>query len=179
MPTILQNRLIDEVMDAFSPALGSARQAYAGHAHRVYNIACAVRGTEGENDELAIASAFHDLGIWSDDTFDYIEPSITRARDFLRDRGVSANAELIVELIRHHHRLRRVRSGLDPALVEAFRQADLVDVTTGLYRAGLPRSFLRELSAAYPNAGFQRILLRTAGAWCLRHPLRPLPMLEF
>jgi hypothetical protein len=179
MRIVLQQPVIDDVMDAFSPALGSARRAYAGHAYRVYNIACALLETERHVDALAIASAFHDLGIWSDDTFDYLPPSIARARDYLRDRGADADADLVVELIQHHHRLRRVRDGLEPALVEAFRVADLVDVTAGLYRAGLPRSFLRELDAAFPNAGFQRVLLRAAGSWCRRHPLRPLPMLEF
>lgn len=176
---VLRQPLIDDVMEAFSPALGSARAAYAGHAYRVYNTACAVLGTDQPVDELALASAFHDLGIWSDDTFDYLEPSIARARDYLRERGSAANAELIAELIRHHHRLRRVGSGPEPALVEAFRRADLVDVTAGVYRAGLPRTFVRELAAAFPNAGFHRILLRTARAWCVRHPLRPMPMLEF
>lgn len=179
MRIVLRQPLIDDVMDAFNPALGAARPAYAGHAYRVYNLACAVLGTERQVDELALASAFHDLGIWSDDTFDYLEPSIARARDYVRDRGLAVHADLVAELVRHHHRLRRIRGGLEPALVEAFRLADLIDVTAGRYRAGLHRDFVRELAAAFPYAGFHQFLLRTAGAWFLRHPLRPLPMLEF
>lgn len=175
---VSQHPVIEDVMGAYAPALGAACRTYSAHAYRVYNIACAVLGNERCSDELAVASAFHDLGIWSDGTWDYIEPSIARARDYLRERAAAVNPVLVEEAVRHHHKLRPFRGSFEPAVIEAFRRADLIDVSGGLIRMGLPRAFLRELAAAFPYAGFHRELLRAAGAWCVRHPLRPLPMVE-
>jgi len=169
MQIIERHPVIEDILGTWAEALGNARAGYSGHAYRVFNIARRVIGTDDNNDALAIAAAFHDLGIWSDKTFDYLAPSIARAREYRADA-------LIAELIDNHHRLRRIRNS---AIVEAFRQADLVDVTAGLYRAGTSRQFLRELTTAFPYSGFHGILIKTALAWFVRHPLRPFPMLRF
>jgi hypothetical protein len=39
---------------------------------------------------LVIAACFHDLGIWTDHTFDYLSPSAGLARDYLQRYGLSA-----------------------------------------------------------------------------------------
>jgi hypothetical protein len=179
MPSIQRHALIDDVLDEWAPRLGQARAAYGGHAQRIYNIARQLIGSSRHDTELALASAFHDLGIWSDDTFDYIAPSVRRAREHMRAHRSPLSEELVAELIAQHHRLRRVRSGLEPELVEAFRRADLVDLVAGSSRAGLDPAFSRDLIAAFPHAGFHGTLLQTALHWILRHPLRPLPMLRW
>jgi len=175
---IERHAVLEDMLDEWSPALGPARAAYAGHAYRVYNLARSVLGSSRGDDELAVASAYHDLGIWSDRTFDYLAPSIARAEGYLRTRASAAPAPLVRELIANHHALRRIRGGIAPDLAEAFRRADLVDVTGSLYRAGLDRGFLRELVAVFPYAGFHGVLARAAWSWFLKHPLNPLPMLR-
>ena len=81
-------------------------------------------------------------------------------------------------MIGMHHRLRPWRDPATP-LVEVLRRADLVDFSLGAVRAGVPRAFLRRLSATFPNAGFHRFLLARARGWWLRHPLRPMPFLRW
>jgi len=64
-------------------------------------------------------------------------------------------------MIRLHHKLTRCVEGPD-SLPEAFRRADLVDLSLGTIRFGLPRSFVRGVRDAFPNAGFHASLAR---AW--------------
>jgi len=44
-------------------------------------------GGRGEVEKIAAAAVFHDLGIWTDRTFDYIAPSIAIAREYLVARA--------------------------------------------------------------------------------------------
>jgi hypothetical protein len=171
--------LIDEVLEAFAVSLGPAGGAYRGHVYRVFNLSLRLLGSERRSDELAVSSVFHDLGIWADRTFDYLEPSIARANDYLAAREHDFSAAVITAVIENHHLLRRVRGGADAALVEAFRRADLVDVSRAWYGAGLERAYLRELVSTFPYSGFHGVLLRAGWGWFVRHPLRPLPMLRF
>lgn len=170
--------IIDDVLVTWQSALGSADRAYGGHAYRVFNVARRILGSDGSDDALAVASAFHDIGIWTDGTFDYLAPSAARARDYLRENHPTIGDDVVDALIANHHRLRRVTRGESPAAVDAFRRADLVDVSRGLIRGGVERAFLRELVAAFPHAGFHGLLVRTALSWWVRHPLRPFPMLR-
>jgi hypothetical protein len=178
MALVERHSVIDEVLEAWASALGGDERAYGGHVYRVYNFARRLYGSSDRDDDLAVASVFHDLGIWSDQTFDYLQPSAARAVAHLMERGQSASARLMEQVIENHHRLARVRGGDGGALIDAFRRADLVDVTAGWLRAGLDRGFLREAEARFPYDGFHGFLLRTAGSWLVRHPFNPLPMVR-
>jgi len=178
MSAFASEGLIEDVLAAWAPALGSAHAAYRGHVYRVYHFSRRFLGTLRAERELALASAFHDLGIWSDRTFDYLAPSAGRARDHLAERGLDVSEAAVVHAIDNHHVLRRIRGGGSADVSEAFRRADLVDLSGGFLRLGLDRGFVRDVLSAFPNAGFHRALLRTAAAWVLAHPLRPLPMLR-
>jgi hypothetical protein len=63
--------------------------------------------------------------------------------------------------------------------VEPFRQADIVDVSLGLVRFSLPRSFIRSVQATFPDHGFHWMLMRLSMRQLLRTPLRPLPMFRW
>ena len=178
MRVLERHSFVEEMAARWGDALGTAREAYPGHAYRVLNYARALIGTERHDDELALAAAYHDLGIWSDRTFDYLGPSQQRAEAFRREGAPTIDAELLALLIYDHHLLRRPRTGIEPALRDAFRRADLVDVSRGTLRAGLPAALVREVANRFPYQGFHAILLRTAVQWGLRHPLRPLPMVR-
>ena len=127
---------------------------------------------------LAVSSAFHDLGIWSDRTFDYLAPSVQRATAWAEKSAASVDLDLVVRTIENHHALRRYVAAPDADVVDAFRRGDLVDASRGWLRSGADPSFIRELVAQWPYAGFHGIIIRTALGWMLRHPLRPLPMLR-
>jgi len=178
MELIERHALVEEVLGAWQEALGTERAPYRGHVYRVLNYARALIGSERHDDALAVGSAFHDLGIWSDRTFDYLPPSIQCGEAFRQARMPSLSAELLARMIGQHHRLRRIVDGPEPEVVEAFRRADLVDLSRGVLRGRLPRERVRELTARFPYAGFHGFLARTGLGWAVRHPFRPLPMVR-
>lgn len=170
---------VDGILASWRRELGDDFDGYRNHVHRVVRFALALRGcTPEERDLVVLAACFHDLGIWTAGTFDYLPPSVALARRYLERVGRAADAPLVVEMIERHHQLRRHCDARQP-LVEVFRRADLVDLSLGRVRFGLPRHEVAAVRAAFANAGFHRTLLRlTARRW-LRHPLSPLPMLRW
>jgi hypothetical protein len=129
-------------------------------------------------EKIAIAAAFHDLGIWTDRTFDYLEPSVRLAETWLEAQNLAAWRDEIAAMIRFHHKLTRWR-GDSVWLVETFRRADWTDVTFGLRRYGASRLLVRQLYDRFPDAGFHRLLVRLELRHLRRHPLNPLPVLKF
>jgi hypothetical protein len=187
-PIVAEHPIVDQVLGAWDAALGRDAAAYRGHVYRVFHFARAIAtslagaiGDDARDDVIAAASAFHDLGIWSDGTFDYLDPSVARARAWLADHpsfDADADADAVEAMIRLHHKLTPCLPEAGP-LAEAFRRADLVDLSLGALRAGLPRAYVAEVRVAFPNAGFHLALGRIGGGWLLRHPLRPLPMMRW
>jgi len=128
-------------------------------------------------DKIAIAAAFHDLGIWTAQTWDYLEPSGELARSYLSRNGRHEWIDEITESIAYHHKITPVSSR--PPLVEALRRADLADVSLGLLRSGLAANEVEAIRSEFPNAGFHVRLVQLGCAGALRHPLRPLPMMRW
>jgi len=169
--------LIDDVLDAWSGIIGRDLAGYRNHVYRMVNFTYAM----GEFDEetrkrITIAGIFHDIGIWSEGTFDYWEPSVYWAKRFLASNELLDWQPQVHEMICQHHKLRSYKT--DP-LVEAFRKGDLIDFSLGLFKCGLPRSFVSEVKAAFPNAGFHTCLVGVASRWIIRNPLNPVPVARF
>jgi len=167
---------IDEVLNDHAAALRDDFPGYRNHVYRVVNLCVAIVG-RSELEKIAVAAVFHDLGIWTNGTFDYIAPSIALAHDYLVARACQGWTAEIERMIADHHKITQSAGGPD-SLIEAFRRADWIDVTRGLRRFGLPRRFIAGLFATWPDAGFHwRLVTLTLGR--LRsHPLSPLPMLK-
>src|SRR5215469_16634767 len=86
-----------------------------------------------ELEKIAVAAAFHDLGIWTNKTFDYIAPSVAIARRHLAARAMADWIPEIEAMIVDHHKVTPSRA--DPqSLVESFRRADWIDVSRGLQK---------------------------------------------
>jgi hypothetical protein len=169
---------IDALLDDWRDALGGDYTAYRNHAQRVFHLAAShSRASEHDRERLAIAAAFHDVGIWLDGTFDYIEPSARRAEHFLAGSGRPASIPLVCTMIREHHKITPWR-GADAHLVEAFRRADWLDVCLFMLPTRIPSAQRSKILATFPRAGFHRRLVELGSAWGRRHPLRPLPMLK-
>ena len=169
--------ILDEVLQAHAAELGGDFTAYRNHTYRVVNLCAALSSEDPEPlEKMAIAAAFHDLGIWTDGTFDYLRPSIRLAGAHLARSGREEWTPEITEMILQHHKISAYRG--DPCwLVEAFRRADWIDVTR-LRTFGLPRRLLKEIFAAWPGAGFHKKLVQLELKRLRTHPWNPLPMVR-
>lgn len=170
--------LAEEILGSFSSALNGDLVAYRNHVCRVLNYYLALTGQSSPSSAVLIASAFHDLGIWTNGTFDYLPPSVDLAKSYLSSHGLGALESEVCAIITEHHKLLPYKSQFSPS-VESFRRADLVDVSLGAVRFGLPSSFVRSVRAAFPNAGFHRLLARLTAKQFLLTPFRPLPMVHW
>ena len=128
--------------------------AYKAHVYRVVNFARALAPDEPDRDEkLAIAAAFHDLAAF--DTLDYLVPSIEAQDAWLHETGREDWSDELALVVAQHHRLSRYGpSRVHAPLVEAFRRADLVDVSQGRIRFGIPSSYVKEVRAAFDASAF-------------------------
>lgn len=179
MKSVIESQtLLDELLEGGRSILGSDYAGYRNHCLRVFNFAYALSGESGENsDKLAIASFFHDYGIWAEGTFDYLSPSKKHAACFLREKGLAGWCEEISEMIGWHHKITPYK-GNPSWLVESFRKADWIDISGGMLRFRLPDAFVSDVMDAFPNEGFHKMLLTLAKARFKTHPFNPLPMMR-
>ena len=106
-----------------------------------------------------------------------MDPSRALAASYLEAEGLAASWGPTVDaMILEHHKLRRYRGD---ELVEAFRRADLCDLSFGRFRSGIPRPAYRELAAMFPSAGFHRRIARLSATRAITHPLSPAPMMRW
>jgi len=170
--------LLEDLLRSHAAELGADYARYRNHAYRVANL-CAALAAPSEVDErkIAIAAALHDIGIWTDDTFDYLEPSIAVASAYLATSGQAAWTDEIRATILDHHKILPRRSTRYP-LVEPFRRADWVDVSRGVLTFGLSRALLREIFTVWPDLGFRFRLVQLTWQRTRSHPLSPLPVLR-
>jgi hypothetical protein len=181
---------VDAILSGCRRELGTDFEAYRNHASRVFLRCCGIMAREGAGaaagtaagagaaggadpngatiEKIAIAAALHDLAIWTEPTWDYLQPSCRLARRYLEEIGRSEWASEIEAMIAWHHKITPCRAS--GPLAEAFRRADWRDVLL------MP---LPEPRPAFPNAGFHRRLLALTWQWWKRHPLDPLPMLKW
>jgi hypothetical protein len=153
---------LDGVLDAHAAVIGRDITAYRNHTYRVLNLCVAQSSNALEQlEKIAIAAAFHDLGIWTDSTFDYLVPSVALARSYLDQSGRQDWEPEVSAMILEHHKITPYRGHPDWQ-VEPFRRSDWVDVTKGALRFGLSRSVVREVLGTWPSAGFHRLLVRLA-----------------
>ncbi len=175
---VKRNPEIDELLSRWRSSLQTDYDAYRGHVYRVFNYCRILAAIGADSDsKIAIAAVFHDMGIWSAKTFDYLEPSVALAREYLKNSQRGSWESEVSRMILYHHKVRPYRAE-DGRLVEAFRRADLVDLTGGTFKSGLDRVFIGGVTAEFPSAGFHRRVLRLTLTWALRHPLNPLPMMK-
>ena len=167
---------IDAVLDHHRTALGNDFVGYRNHVYRVVNLCLALGGDNRDNREkITVAAVFHDLGIWTACTFDYIAPSASLAREYLAVRSRTDWIPEIEAMILNHHKITPAGGG---RLVESFRHADWIDVSRGVRRFGLARPFIASLIATWPSAGFHWRLVELTLERFRRHPLTPLPMVK-
>lgn len=178
MSLALSFPLADEIINSFSAELGDDFAAYRNHVCRELNFFVALTGLSSPPTAVLVAAAFHDLGIWTHHTFDYLPPSIELSSAFLAKAGLSNLEPEVRVIINEHHKVQPYEGPFSPN-VEAFRKADLIDLSLGIIRFGLPRTYIRSVRLALSNAGFHRRLGVLTMRQLVRTPLRPLPMFHW
>ena len=174
-----QHPLIESILSDWKDRIGDDYAGYRGHIYRMFNYCLALHpASQDEKTKLAIAACFHDIGLWSDHTVDYLAPSIEQANRYLQDTGREDWCEEIALMIEWHHKVRPYRDPRFP-LVEVFRKGDLVDFSLGFFKCGLSGNQVSAVKSAIPNAGFHRFLLKGARDWFTRHPFSPPPFIRW
>jgi HD domain len=177
MVILTDDETIDTILLACKNDLGGDYEKYRNHVYRVFNLTLWFCTADEKNRKaLAIAAAFHDIGIWTANTFDYLAPSIELARSYLREQGLQHVEETVASIIANHHKFSSYKTN---KMVEAFRKADLIDLSFNLFRFGISSELLHRLNKQFPAKGFHRFILAQAIKNTIRHPLNPLPMLKW
>lgn len=171
--------LLNDILGKWKKELGDDYSGYKNHVYRMINFCFAQNDFNAEESEkIIIAGCFHDLGIWSNDTFDYLPPSVALAKDYLEKNRLEEWISEIELMIEQHHKLGNYTDEQHP-LIEVFRQGDLVDFSLGFVKCGLPKTYIKSVKNQFPNAGFHKGLAKLAGKWICRHPLNPIPVLKW
>ena len=78
---------IKNIIKPYKELMGTEYLPYKNHVHRVAILTLEIKREIKKEDELkiAIAAVHHDIGIWTEKTFDYLKPSIKAANKFSRN----------------------------------------------------------------------------------------------
>ncbi len=170
---------LEEILVEWQSIIGIEYQGYKNHVYRIVNFCFALKECrDEEKQKICIAAAFHDLGMWSDNTFDYIEPSISNAQKYLKKIDHEEWGEEISLMISEHHKIGRFHSSAYP-LVEIFREADLIDLSLGLFKFCLSFTLIKNVKKQFPNCGFHAGIGKKALRWSMQHPFNPVPMMKW
>src|SRR5688572_22931842 len=111
--------------------IGGDLEKYQNHVFRVFANCLSIDSNEVNRNKYEIAAAFHDIGIWTDNTIDYLAPSVIIATRYLNDSSQQALIPEIVAMIEWHHKTTSYK-GEFGGTVNTFRQADWMDVSLGI-----------------------------------------------
>ena len=169
--------VIHQVLHHYRTELGADFIKYDHHVRRVYHLCCLIDPNPQHHLLYEIAAVYHDLGIWTAQTFDYLNPSIELACEYLKHQQLSELSKPIVQMIDQHHKISAYK-GSDAQLVETFRQADWIDLSFGYIRFRYSREQFGTIFRQYPGKGFHRFLIRKTLQNFWQHPYNPLPMFK-
>ncbi|MDQ6805543.1 MAG: hypothetical protein M3065_11385 [Actinomycetota bacterium] len=106
------------------------------------------------------------------------EASHTRSHAWLESTGRSEWGHELAVVVAEHHRLTPYR-GAHAMLAEAFRRADLADLSQGLMCSGIPRTHVRAVRASFSvGPFFTRVVPGAVVRHLAHHPLDPLPIVR-
>ena len=170
---------IDKILANWKSVIGADFEGYRNHVVRMASFCFALRAcNEEEKQKIVIAACFHDIGLWTARTLDYIPPSVPPALQYLAENGLDKWSKDIELMITEHHKLRPYSKD-NRSLIELFRQGDLVDFSLGLVKFDLPNELIQKIKDQFPNAGFHTNLVKLSVRWFVKHPLNPVPMLKW
>src|SRR6187399_208267 len=144
------NKIIEDILPKFKSAMGADYGKYKNHVYRVF-LNCLLIDSEKNNEEMyAIAAVFHDIGIWTNHTFDYLDPSIEQAKIYLAKTNRTDWIEEISLMIYWHHKMSKYK-GAHEEIVENFRKADWIDVSLALRTFKFDKKKIHKTRRRFPN----------------------------
>lgn len=174
MNTVTQK--IDKILEPYLEAIAEDI-GYINHTKRMLMYALELQElNEEELEKFIIAVSFHDLGIWTERSFDYLDPSVELAREYLKKHNKMDYEKDVVQMINEHHKLTPIR---DNPLAELFRKVDMVDVYWGAVSFGIDPLRMKEIKETFKNKGFHKTLMKWFWTQLKTDPLRPMPMLKW
>lgn len=179
MSNEIEIREIDKILENWKRVIGADFDGYRNHVVRMTSFCFALRNcNEEDRQKIVIAACFHDIGLWTARTLDYLPPSVPPALQYLTECGLDKWSKEITLMITEHHKLRPYYKD-NSSLIELFRQGDLVDFSLGWVKFGLPNELIQKVKRQFPNAGFHKNLVKLAARWFIRHPFNPAPMMKW
>lgn len=170
-------KIIEDLLEVHKPVLGKDYERYRNHVLRVYLNCLLLDHSAANREKYAIAAVYHDIGIWTGHTFDYLKPSIAEAKKFLSGTGKSDWTDEISTMIYWHHKIKAYRGDFEKT-AETFRKADWIDVSLGLLSYGGDKKAMAMYRNQFPNRGFHFFLVKQTAKNFLKHPLNPIPVLK-
>ena len=161
----------------FKSALGTDYEKYRNHVLRVLLNCIILDHIPANQERYAIAAVYHDIGIWTDHTFDYLHPSILQAEKYLSENGKQELIPQISAMIYWHHKIKPYQGEYEQT-VEVFRKADWIDVSLGLLSYGGEKKMMASYRSQFPNRGFHFFLVKQAFKNFLKHPFNPIPVFK-
>eukprot|EP00934_Nitzschia_sp_Nitz4_P004163 Nitzschia sp. Nitz4//scaffold174_size87051//45116//45805//NITZ4_005110-RA/size87051-processed-gene-0.89-mRNA-1//-1//CDS//3329538875//4153//frame0 len=159
---------LDDELFPLTKYLGKEFGAYRNHCLRVltftkYFLDDSVLQELPEAMELAaVALAYHDIALWSDQKLDYLEPSVAQLEVAMaRSNYTKTQVDIMKDIITEHHKVTAFTSTHGPAadaLINAVRMADWSDATMGVVRFDMPAGLLELAYKQIDEAGFHMIL---------------------
>jgi len=179
MAIITHSNTIETPLQHWRTALGNDYTCYRNHVYRLFNYCIAQQTlTTEEREAVAIASVFHSIAIWLDDTSDYTELSAQRANNYLVREGKGHLSALVRQMIKEHHKI-TTYTGQHEHLVELFRKADWMDNSVNLLTFDIKKETLKAIKTAFPYKGFHlRLGKQTFKQWSKR-PFTAVPVFKW
>ncbi|MCB1177805.1 MAG: hypothetical protein KDK36_09520 [Leptospiraceae bacterium] len=171
--------IVDEILGTYKNQIGDVFDGYKNHVYRMIHFCYSLYNcSEEDQNKIQIAGSFHDIGLWTDNTVDYLPPSIIHAKKYLAENGLTSWEEEITLMIDMHHKVTEYKNDSFP-LVEIFRKGDLTDFSLGFVKNGINSSIINEVKEIFPNAGFHSFLMGRAFGWVLKNPFNPAPIMKW
>jgi hypothetical protein len=173
---IQQHPIIEALFASYASVIGKDTEKYRNHVYRIFNYTLFLSNNADE-EKYAIAAFFHDIGIWTNKTFDYLKPSIDLAKAYLLKNNKENWSDEIALMIDNHHKTTTYKGNYKNT-VEIFRKADWTDVTLGLIHFEIPSDYIKQVENQFPYNGFHLFLVKLFFKNLLQHPFKPLPMFK-
>lgn len=155
---ISNSKFVEDHLLEYKDLIGNDYDGYRNHIYRVLTYTMHfLNGEEKHLRTIAAALVYHDLGLWTDGTLSYIEPSCHQAKKHLTEFN-DVDQQLIHDIIDSHHKFTAF-TGPGEKVVNAVRKADWMDASYGVLSKGMPRKHIRAVMDAIPEAGFHQTLM--------------------
>jgi len=153
------NDNVESTLEKYKKIIGDDIDGYRNHIYRVLSYTMHfLHGERKYLPQIAVALVFHDIGLWTDSTLAYLEPSSNRAVLEGKGKFNEDDMNLIKSIVYWHHKITSY-DGPHADIVNAVRKSDWIDATMGVVTYGMPKLHINSVSQAIPNAGFHATLM--------------------